>query len=153
MRTKRIPQNAIHRLQDQAKRLIDRIFRFLPCVVCLSMGRRGERIHRTVPCHILNKGMYNHLRYIVMNQLPMCDEHHTKGKDISMHAWGGDTSVIRNFTAWLKNTLPRHYEFYIKEKNDRAPHRLSLGDISDICEELQFLKDNPVAAEKLIYES
>lgn len=152
MRNKRIPANATQRLQDRAKRLIDKIFRHLPCVVCLSLGRSGERIHRTIPAHILNKGMFNHLRYVLMNLLPMCDEHHTKGKAISMHAWGADTTVIANFNAWLKNTLPIHYKWYIENKDDRAPHKLSLGDLDRICEDLQYAADHPGKAEKLIYE-
>lgn len=152
MRHKRLSTSPIHRLQDQAKRLIDRIFRYLPCVVCLSLGRKGERTFRTIPGHILNKGMYAHLRCIVMNLLPVCDEHHTKGKAISMHAWGSDTSVIKNFEAWLKNTLPLHYKWMVDNREDRAPHKLTLGDWSEICDDLEHLADHPVQAENLIYE-
>ena len=115
MRKKRIPTNAIQRLQDKAKRLLNKIFRFLPCVVCLSFGKSN---HETVPCHLLNKGMYGSKRNIIWNNLPMCSEHHTNGTEISSHAPGGDTSVIKNFYAWLKNTMPNHYLWYIENKED-----------------------------------
>lgn len=149
MRNKRIPTNATHRLADKAKRLLDKIFRFLPCVVCLSFGKSN---YETVPCHLLNKGMYGSKRHIIWNQLPLCSEHHTNGTEISSHAPGGDTSVIKNFYAWLKNTLPVHYKWYIENKEDRTPHKLSLGELSEICEELQHLADHPDQAEELIYE-
>jgi len=96
--------------------------------------------------------MFGHLRYVLMNLLPMCDEHHTKGKAISMHAWGADTKVIANFNAWLKHTLPLHYQGYIENKEDRTPHRLTLSELAEICEDLQYLADHPEQAEKLIYE-
>ena len=153
MRVKRKSTTAALRLQDQADGLIKRIFRYLPCVVCLSMGRRGEKIHQTCPGHILNKGMYGHLRNIIWNLLPVCDEHHTKGKAISMHAWGSNTQVIKNFNAWLKNTLPIHYQWYLDNKEDKAPHKLSLGERSQICDDLKYYADNSDKAETLIYET
>lgn len=149
MRNKRIPTNAAQRLQDKAKRLINKIFRFLPCAVCLSFGKSN---YETVPCHLLNKGLYGSKRYKILNLLPLCSEHHTNGTEISSHAWGANTSVIKNFTAWLKNTLPLHYKWYIENKEDRAPHKLSLGDLSEICNDLQYYAENPDKAEELIYE-
>jgi hypothetical protein len=86
------------------------------------------------------------------NQLPLCSKHHTDGTEISSHAPGGDTGVIKNFYAWLKNTLPEHYNRYVFNKEDRTPHKLSLGDMQEICEELEYLAGNSEAAEKLIYE-
>jgi len=117
--------------------------------VCLSFGRSNVK---TVPCHLLNKGNYGSKRYIIWNQLPMCAFHHTNGTEISSHAPGGDTQVIKNFYAWLKNTLPEHYKWYIENKEDRAPHKLSSGDMGEICDYLQHLADHPEEAEKLIYE-
>ncbi len=149
MRKKRLSISLIHRLQDKAKRLIDRIFRFLPCVVCLSFGKSN---HETVPCHLLNKGNYGSKRYIILNNLPLCAEHHTNGTEISSHASGGDTQVIKNFEAWLKNTLPKHYKWFIENREDRAPHKLSLSDMGQICDDLQYLADHPNQAEELIYE-
>ena len=149
MRKKRLSTSAIHKLQDKAKRLIDRIFRFLPCVVCLSFGKNN---YETVPSHLLNKGNYGSKRYTILNNLPLCSEHHTDGTKISSHAPGADTSVIKNFYAWLKNTLPKHHEWYIENKEDRAPHKLTLGDYGEICEELQYLADHSEKAEELIYE-
>lgn len=70
-----------------------------------------------------------------------------------MHAWGSNTQVIKNFVAWLKNTLPKHYQWYIENKEDRAPHRLTLGEMGKICDDLQHLADHPDQAEQLIYES
>ena len=150
MRKKRLSTSARHRLQDKAKRLIDKIFRFLPCPVCLSFNKEN---HETVPCHLLNKGNYGSKRNIIWNNLPMCSEHHTNGTEISSHAPGGDTKVIKNFYAWLKNTLPQHYKWYIENKEDRAPHKLTLGDLSGICDDLQYYADHPEAAEKIIYET
>lgn len=150
MRTRRKATSKAHVLQDQAKRLIDRIFRFLPCAVCLSMGKTNCE---TIPHHLLNKGLYGHLRHSIWNLLPLCSEHHTMGDKIVTEAAGGDTQVIKNFIAWLKNTLPRHYNWYIIQKADRAPHKLTLGDQSEICDDLKHYAENPDKAEKLIYES
>lgn len=136
-------------MQDRAKRLIDKIFRYLPCAVCLSSGKENNE---TVPHHLLNKSNYGSKRYIIWNLIPLCSEHHTMGTEIAAEAVGKDTSVVRNFEAWLKNTLPRHYRWYIKNKEDRAPHKLTLGDLGKICEELQYLADHPAKAEELIYE-
>lgn len=149
MRVKRLSTSARHRLQDQAKCLIDRIFRYSPCVVCLSFNKSNCE---TVPSHLLNKGNYGSKRNLIMNILPLCDEHHTKGTEISSHAFGGNTQVIRNFEAWLKNTLPIHYKWYIENRDDRAPHKLSLGELGQICDDLRHYADHPSQAEKLIYE-
>ena len=149
MRLKRLPATERHRFEDRAKQLINRIFRFLPCAVCLSLGRENCE---TVPGHLLNKGMYGSKRHVIMNNLPLCSEHHTDGTEISSHAPGGDTGVIKNFYAWLKNTLPEHYNWYMANKDDRAPHKLSLDDLGEICDDLQFYADHPEKAEELIYE-
>lgn len=149
MRQKRLSTSPTHRLQDQAKRLIDKIFRFLPCVVCLSFNKSN---YQTVPCHLLNKGNYGSKRHIILNLVPLCSEHHTNGTEISSHAAGGDTQVIKNFEAWLKNTLPKHYQWLIENREDRAPHKLTLGELSRICDDLQHYADHPNQAEKLIYE-
>lgn len=125
------------------------IFRYLPCVVCLSFGKSN---HETVPHHLLNKGNYGSKRFILLNLLPLCSTHHTMGTEIVTEAAGGDTSVIRNFLAWLKNTLPKHYEWYIENRDDRAPHKLTLGDMGEICDGLEHLAKHPEEAEKLIYE-
>ena len=74
------------------------------------------------------------------------------GNDIVTEAAGGDTGVIKNFVAWLKNTLPQHYNWHIINKEDRAPHKLSLGEMGGICDNLKYYADHPEAAEKLIYE-
>lgn len=150
MRNKRKQTTATHRLQDHAKRLIDRIFRFLPCAVCLSSGKSNDE---TVPHHLLNKGNYGSKRFVIWNLVPLCSEHHTMGDEIVTEAAGSNTSVVKNFLAWLKNTLPRHYEWYLENKEDRAPHKLTLGDLGQICDDLQDLVDHPEKAEKLIYES
>ena len=149
MRKKRLSTSATHRLQDKAKKLLDKIFRYLPCVVCLSFNKHNPE---TVPCHLLNKGLYGSKRHIIWNQLPMCSEHHTNGTEISSHAPGGNTEVVKNFVAWLKNTLPKHYLWYIENKEDRAPHKLSLGEMGEICDDLQYYADHPEKAEELIYE-
>ena len=150
MRTKRKPTTATHRLQDHAKRLIDRIFRYLPCAVCLSSGRTNCE---TVPHHLINKGNYGSKRFIIWNLVPLCSDHHTMGTEIATEAAGKDTQVVKNFFAWLKNTLPIHYKWYIENKEDRAPHKLTLGEMDRICDDLKDLADHPAKAEKLIYES
>ncbi len=139
----------IHRLQDQATRYLAKIFRFLPCAVCLSFGKTNCE---TVPAHLLNKGSYGSKKWDIWNQIPLCAEHHTNGTEISSHAPGGDTGVIKNFVAWLQNTLPQHYNWYIINKEDRAPHKLTAGAMSGICDDLKHYADHPEAAEKLIYE-
>lgn len=149
MRKKRIPTNAIHRLQDRAERFLAKIFRFLPCVVCLTFNKHN---YKTVPCHLLNKGNYGSKRWDIWNILPLCAEHHTNGTEISNHAPGGDTRVIKNFYAWLKNTLTQHYNWYVINKEDRAPHKLSLGDMQEICDGLEHYALHSEAAEELIYE-
>lgn len=149
MRNKRKSTSKIHRMQDKATSLIAKIFRFQPCAVCLSFGKTNCE---TVPCHLLNKGSYGSKKWDMWNLFPGCSEHHTDGKEISSHAPGGDTQVIKNFYAWLKNTLPEHYNWYIANKEDRAPHKLSLGDMQEICEGLEYYAGNTEAAEKLIYE-
>jgi hypothetical protein len=74
------------------------------------------------------------------------------GDEIVTEAAGGDTSVIKNFIAWLKNTLPLHYKWYVANKDDRAPHKLSLGDMQDLCEGLEHYALHSEKAEDLIYE-
>ena len=150
MRTKRKSTSATHILQDQAERLIAKIFRFLPCAVCLSFNKTNCE---TVPHHLLNKGNYGSKRHILWNLIPLCSNHHTMGTEIVTEAAGGDTSVIKNFEAWLKNTLPLHYKWYIENREDRAPHRLTLNERSQICDDLKYYADHPDIAEKLIYES
>ena len=136
-------------MQDKATGLVAKIFRFRACAVSLSFGKTN---YETVPCHLLNKGSYGSKKWDIWNLLPLCSEYHTDGTVISSHAPGGDTRVIKNFYAWLKNTLPEHYNWYVINKEDRAPHKLILGDYQAICENLQYYADNPDAAEKLIYE-
>ena len=149
MRNRRLSTSAIHRLQDRATALRAKIFRFLPCAVCLSFNKRN---YETVPAHLLNSGNYGSKKWDIWNLLPLCSKHHTDGTEISSHAPGGDTQVIKNFHAWLKNTLPQHYNWYVLNKDDRAPHKLSLGDMGEICNGLEYYAENPEAAEKLIYE-
>jgi hypothetical protein len=72
------------------------------------------------------------------------------GDDIVTH---GSTQVVKNFEAWLRNTLPQHYNWYIVNKEDRAPHRLTLGEQSDINDDLEYYADHRDKTEKLIYES
>ena len=139
-----------HRLQDQAKKLLDKIFRFLPCVVCLSFNKSN---YETVPHHLLNTGKYGSKRHIIWNLLPLCSEHHTMGTGIVTEAAGKDTQVIKNFEAWLKNTLPKHYQWYIENREDRAPHKLTLSELGEICDDLQYYADHKDKAEQLIYES
>ena len=150
MRTKRLPANLNQRLQDQAKKKIDRIFRYLPCVVCLSFGKENNQ---TVPHHLLSKANYGSKRHIIWNLLPLCSTHHTMGTEIVTEAAGGDTQVIRNFEAWLKNTLPLHYKWYIENREDRAPHKLTLSERGQIYDDLKYLEDHRIQAEELIYES
>lgn len=149
MRKKRKSTSPIHRLQDKAKSLIAKIFRFLPCAVCLSFGKTN---HETVPAHLLNSGSYGSKKWDMWNLLPLCSKHHTDGTEISSHAPGGDTGVIKNFYAWLRNTLPRHYNWYVINKEDRAPHKLSLGDMQELCEGLEHYALHSEKAEDLIYE-
>lgn len=149
MRHKRLSTSKIHRLQDQAKQYLAKIFRYRPCAVCLSFGKKN---YETIPAHLLNKGSYGSKKWDIWNLVPLCSKHHTDGTEISSHAPGGDTGVIKNFVAWLQNTLPEHYNWYIINKEDRAPHKLSLGDMGEICGRLQHYADHPEAAEKLIYE-
>ncbi len=137
----------MHRLKDQAKRYLDKIFRYLPCAVCLSSGKSN---YATVPHHLLNKGNYGSKRHIIWNLVPLCSDHHTMGTEIVTH---GNTQVVKNFGAWLKNTLPQHYNWMIVNREDRAPHKLTLGEQSDINDDLQYYADHPDKAEKLIYES
>ena len=137
----------MHRLKDQAKVLIDKIFRYLPCAVCLSSGKSK---HETVPHHLLNKGNYGSKRHIIWNLVPLCSDHHTMGAEIVPH---GNTQVVKNFGAWLKNTLPRHYHWMMVNREDRAPHKLTLGEQAEINDDLQYYADHPGKAEKLIYES
>ena len=149
MRKKRLSTSPIHKLQDQATKLIAKTFRFLPCVVCLSFNKHN---YETVPHHLLNEGLYGSKRWTMWNLLPLCSEHHTMGTEIVTEAAGRDTGVIKNFMAWLKNTLPEHYNWYVSNKDDRAPHKLTLGDMGEICSGLQYCADHPGEAEILIYE-
>lgn len=96
--------------------------------------------------------MYGSKRWDIWNLLPLCSDHHTMGTEIASHAQGGNTQVIKNFHAWLQNTLPEHYNWYVANKEDRAPHHLSLGDMGDICEGLEYYALHPEKVEELIYE-
>ncbi len=137
----------MHRLKDQAKRYLDKIFRYLPCAVCLSSSKSNCA---TVPHHLLNKGNYGSKRHIIWNLVPLCSDHHTMGIEIVTH---GNTQVVKNFEAWLKNTLPQHYNWLIVNREDRAPHKLTLGEQAEINDDLQYYAENPDKAEELIYES
>lgn len=125
-------------LEHRAKKLVILIFNKLPCPMCRD---NDEENCNTVPHHVLNKGMYNHLRYKIRNLLPLCLAHHRLAHDKA-----GD------FLSWLQDRLPDHYRYRLNEKDNKEPVRRTAADLQDDIDDLQYYYDHLLEAERLIYE-
>ena len=134
-----MPDNPTRALEARARDLVKRIFNKLQCPVCAELGEPNDK---TVPHHILNKGMYDHLRFIIWNLVPLCLYHHG-------WAHGDDRD---EFFKWMQDYLPRHYRFWLNEKDKKQPVRQSLSGLQDIIDDLKYYEDHPLAVENLIYE-
>ncbi|MBN1807209.1 MAG: hypothetical protein JW837_18325 [Sedimentisphaerales bacterium] len=130
----------IRALEKDARRLIKIIFRYLPCVVCRI--ELDEVNNRTVPHHLLDKGMYEKLRFEIWNLLPLCRSH---------HEWP-HSNKKQEFLNWLLDNLPEHYRYYKNEKPKKSPFKPSEEQIVAIVERLEDLAGDPAMAERIIYE-
>jgi hypothetical protein len=126
-------------LVKKAAKLRGEIFKDLPCVLCLL--KNCDRYIHTVPHHILNKGAYDRLRFILMNLIPLCVTH---------HRWAHEKERI--FRGWLLDNLPKHARYYLNERDNRKPIQQTVESLTKIVADLQHYADNPLEAEQVIYE-
>jgi len=124
-------------LISKAARLRGRIFKGLHCAMCTEENWDLP----TVPHHILNKGRYNHLRFVMMNLIPLCVHHHD-------YAHGEQTSFLLD----LLDNYPRHYREYLNERDNRKPIKQTVKSLTFIVKDMQYYADNPLIAEQVIYE-
>ena len=95
-------------LVKKAARLRGEIFKGLHCVKCYKANWDVP----TVPHHILNKNQYDHLRFVLMNLIPLCNHHHVP------YAHGEQQSFLLD----LLDSYPRHYRYYLNERDNRSPY-------------------------------
>lgn len=136
-------KTTIKTLKKTAERLLPRIFRRLPCVVCLFLD--NKRNNKTHPHHLIRRGCNIYHKYRIQNQIPLCDDHHIFNDYISAHG------KKKGFDGFLKEYLPIHYK-YMTGNNHRF-QKMTIYDWEKLVEELQFYADNKFEAEKLIYET
>lgn len=122
----------------KAVKLRGEIFKNLHCPMCRV---NGDHNTNTVPHHILNKGFYDRLRFILWNLLPLCMFH---------HRWAHEH--MAEFINWLLDNLPMHYRYYLSERDKRKPVRQTVESLTIIVEELQYYADHSFEAEQVIYE-
>jgi len=125
-------------LIKKAARLRGRIFKGLHCALC----KPCDWDLPTVPHHILNKGNYDNLRFEMMNLIPLCVHHHVP------YAHGDQESFLLD----LLDRYPRHYRFYLNEKDKRRPVKQTIESLTKIVADLQDCADNPEQARQVIYE-
>jgi len=122
----------------KAAKLRGEIFKNLPCVSCLP---NNDKNPNTVPHHILNKGNYDHLRFVLTNLLPLCYFHHSQAHDEE-----------QNFRNFLQDNYLRHYRIYLNERDNRKPVKKTVESLTKIVADLQYYADHPLEAEQVIYE-
>lgn len=126
-------------LVNKATKLRGEIFTNLHCSMCWE---NGDHNINTVPHHILNKGNYDRLRFVIMNLIPLCSYHHI----LFAH------DCEQEFRNWLLDNLPRHYRYYLNERDNRKPVRQTVESLTKIVADLQYYADHPLEAEQVIYE-
>ena len=125
-------------LVKKAAKLRGEIFKGLRCALCTE----ADWDLPTVPHHILNKGNYDCLRFEIWNIFPLCIYHHDDAhKEKHLFYWN------------LQDVYPRHYRYYVNEKDNRTPVKQTVESLTKIVADLQYYVDHPDEAEQVIYES
>jgi hypothetical protein len=101
------------------------IGRDLTCAVCDKED--GICYH-----HIIPKSRSKHLRYDLINVIPLCKAHHTMGGDMAAHST--NSFAVVKFVEWLEENEP-HRVKYCKENE----HVKAFWTYKDMLEELEKL--------------
>ena len=124
-------------LVENAAKLRSEIFRDRRCALCPQIDWGLP----TAPHHILSKGSYDRLRFEIWNLLPLCVLHHDYAHaEQYLFKWN------------LQDVYPRHYRYYLNEKDNRTPVQQTVESLTKIVEDLQYYADHPLEAEQVIYE-
>jgi hypothetical protein len=126
-------------LVKKAAKLRGQIFKGIPCALCIVKNQ--DVVVSDDPHHILRTGKYDRLRFVMMNIMPVCRTH---------HIWIGENEL--SFIHWLLDHYPRHYRYYLNEKDNRAPVQQTVESLTKIVADLQYYADHPLEAEQVIYE-
>lgn len=149
------PPNTTQVLKAEAKRLIDKIFRYKPCVIHYKQGEfacRQSRYRRKVEKHhLIPKGQSVRFKFNIWNIIPICEDSHRTGEEMAAHPYGSNTEAEEKFWEWLKENLPLHWAWY-QEHKDEPPRTLYLADWDGICDELRYYANHSYEAEQIIYE-
>jgi hypothetical protein len=88
--------------------------------------------------HLLEKGAFPHLRYVLLNGICLCSDHHEFNREISAHS---NSAAIEEFKLWLTENRPLVYTFWNENRTNKftTDKAISTDKMLEIYAELKII--------------